>query len=128
MANSAIIGELMKVKDSYNVNTLSQTAAIAALEDRQYMRDNVEKIKLTRQRLTSELKSSGFDVAPSQSNFVLATPDGYPLDAEEIYTRLKERKILVRYLNMRRLDKSVRITIGTDEEIDSLLKALGDIS
>lgn len=128
LANSAVIGELMKVKDSYNVNALSQTAAITALEDRQYMRDNVEKIKLTRQRLTSELKSLGFDVAPSQSNFVLATPDGYPLTAEEIYTRLKELKILVRYLNMRRLDKSVRITIGTDNEIDSLLKALGDIS
>jgi len=128
VANSSVTDELMKVKDSYNVNALSQAAAIAALEDREHMCDNVEKIKLTRQRLTSELISLGFDVAPSQSNFVLATPDGYPLDAEEIYTQLKERKILVRYLKMRRLDKSVRITIGTDEEIDSLLKALSKIS
>lgn len=128
VANSAIVEELMKVKDSYNMNVLSQTAAIAALEDLQYMRDNVEKIRNTRHRLTSELESLGFDVLPSQSNFVLATPDGYPLPANEIYTRLKERKILVRYLNMRRLDNSIRITIGTDEEIDSLLKALSDIS
>jgi len=128
VANSAVIGELMKVKDSYNVNILSQTAAIAALEHRECMRDNAEKIKITRKRLTSELESLGFDVAPSQSNFVLATPDGYPLPAKEIYARLKERKILVRYLNMRRLDNAIRITIGTNEEIDALLKALGDIA
>jgi len=128
VANSAIIDELMKVKDSYNMNMLSQTAAIAALEDLEYMRDNAEKIRGTRQILTSELTSLGFDVAPSQSNFVLATPDGYPLPAKDIYTQLKERKILVRYLNMRRLDNSIRITIGTDEEIDSLLKALKEMS
>ena len=128
LASSAVMGELMKVKDSYNVNMLSQTAAIAALEDFECIRRNVEKIKLTRQRLTSELQLLGFDVSPSQSNFVLATPDGYPLPAKEIYVRLKERKILVRYLDMRRLDNSIRITIGTDEEIDSLLKALKDIS
>ncbi len=128
LANSAIVDELMKVKDSYNVNALSQTAAIAGLEDYEYMRDKVAKIRRTRQRLASELKSLGFDVLPSQSNFVLATPDGYPLPAKEIYTRLKDRKILVRYLNIRRLDNSIRITIGTDEEIDSLLKALKEIS
>jgi histidinol-phosphate aminotransferase len=128
VANSAVIGELMKVKDSYNVNMLSQIAAIAALEDYQYMRGSVDKIRRTRKKLASELQSLGFAVTPSQSNFVLATPDGYPLPAKEIYARLKERKILVRYLNMRRLDNSIRITIGTDDEIDALLKALGDMS
>jgi histidinol-phosphate aminotransferase len=86
------------------------------------------KIRRTRQRLTGELESLGFDVPPSQANFVLASPAGYPLRAAEIYARLKERKILVRYLNMRRLDNAIRITVGTDEEVDSLLDALRNMS
>jgi len=128
VANRDVVNELMKVKDSYNVSALSQIAARAAVEDCQYMRQNVDKIRRTRQRLTVELESLGLQVAPSQANFVLASPDGYPLSAAEIYTRLKERKILVRYLSMRRLDNSIRITVGTDEEVDCLLKALRDIS
>jgi histidinol-phosphate aminotransferase len=75
-----------------------------------------------------ELESLGFQVPPSQANFVLASSDRYPLPAAEIYTRLKERKILVRYLNMRRLDDSMRISIGTDQEVDVLLGALNDLS
>ena len=128
VASPEIISELMKVKDSYNVSMLSQIAAMAALEDYGYMRENVRKIRRTRQRLTTELESLGFHLPPSQANFVLASPDGYPLPAPEIYTQLKQRKILVRYLNMRRLDNSIRITVGTDEEVDALLDALRDIS
>jgi histidinol-phosphate aminotransferase len=128
VAHGEIISELMKVKDSYNVNTLSQAAALAALDDYGHMRENVAKIRRTRQRLTGELESLGFDVPPSQANFVLASPAGYPLRAAEIYARLKERKILVRYLNMRRLDNAIRITVGTDEEVDSLLDALRNMS
>jgi len=59
---------------------------------------------------------------------VLATPDKYPLAAREVYLRLKERKILVRFLDTRRLDNSVRITVGTDEETDQLLVALKDLA
>jgi len=128
VADREIISELMKVKDSYNVNALSQVAAIAALDDYAHMRENVGKIRRTRQRLTAELESLGFDVPPSQANFVLASPNAYPLRAAEIYARLKEREILVRYLNMRRLDNAIRITVGTDEEVDALLDALRDMS
>lgn len=127
VANRKIIAELMKVKDSYNVSTLSQIAATAALDDYESMLDSVEKVKRTRDRLASELRSLGFKVLPSQANFVFATPAEYPLRARETYLRLKERKIIVRYLDMRRLDNSVRITVGTDEEMDLLLAALKDI-
>jgi histidinol-phosphate aminotransferase len=128
VANREIIAGLMKVKDSYNVNVLSQAAAIAALDDYEYMVECVEKVKATRDRLTSELRSLGFDALPSQSNFVLATPDKYPLSARDVYLRLKERKIIVRFLDMRRLDNSVRISVGTDEETDQLLAALKDLA
>ena len=128
IAHREIVDDLMKVKDSYNVNTLSQIAGIAALEDYEYMRNNVEKIKRTRERLASELKAFGFIVPGSQANFLLAVPDGYALSAEQIYTRLKEeKKILVRYFPMRRLENSIRITIGTDTEIDALLDAMKNI-
>lgn len=127
VANGALIADLMKVKDSYNVNTLSQVAASAALDDYEYMRSNVEKIKCTRDRLTAELTTLGFDVLPSQANFVLATPSEYPLSARDVYAQLRERKIIVRYLDMRRLDNSVRITVGTDEEVGALVSALKGI-
>ena len=128
VANREIVAGLMKVKDSYNVNVLSQAAAIAALDDYEYMVECAGKVKRTRDRLTAELVSLGFDVPPSQANFVLATPDKYPLAARDVYLRLKERKILVRFLDVRGLDNSVRITVGTDEETDQLLAALKDLS
>jgi len=128
VANREIIAGLMKVKDSYNVNVLSQAAAIAALDDYEYMVECAEKVKRTRDRLTAELRSLGFDVSPSQANFVLATPDKYPLAARDVYLQLKERKVLVRFLDVRGLENSVRITVGTDEETDQLLAALKDLA
>ncbi len=125
LAPDEIIDALMKTKDSYNVNLLSQVAAEAALDDLGHMRDNVEKIKRTRERLINSLRGMGFDVFPSEANFLLARPPGAA--AREVYEQLKERKILVRYFPIRRLDDRLRITVGTDAEIDALLSALGEI-
>ena len=119
------IAELMKTKDSYNVNLLSQLAAEAALEDMEHMRANVKKIARTRERLSAELVRLGFEVYPSESNFVMAKCTSG--SARELYEELKGRKILVRYFPLRRLDDSLRITVGTDEEVGALLKKLGDI-
>lgn len=125
LASEACIAELMKTKDSYNVNLLSQLAAEAALDDIEYMRANVRKIVRTRERLSNSLRELGFTVHPSESNFVLAKyPEG---SAQALYEELKRRKVLVRYFPLRRLEDSLRITVGTDEEVDTLLKELTDI-
>ncbi len=125
LAPERLIADLMKTKDSYNVNLLSQVAAEAALDDLEHMRSSVEKIKQTRERLISSLLGMGFDVFPSQTNFILARPPGGA--AREVYEQLKERKILVRYFPIRRLDDRLRITVGTDDEVDALLCALEEI-
>ena len=125
LASEELIAGFIKTKDSYNVNLLSQLAAEAALGDIEYMRTNLEKTKATRSRLTDSLRAIGFDVYPSESNFLLARPpDG---NAREVYEDLKKRKILVRYFPLRRLDDCLRISVGTDEEVDALLEALGKI-
>jgi histidinol-phosphate aminotransferase len=125
LANEATIADLMKTKDSYNVNLLSQLAAEAALDDLEYMRANVMKILATRDRLSQLLQSLGFTVFPSESNFILAK---YPGDkARFLYEELKRRKVLVRYFPLRRLEDALRITVGTDAEADVLLRELADI-
>jgi len=125
-AAPSIIGELLKVKDSYNVTRLSIVAATAALEDYGWMQANVARIRQTRQRLTDELRRRNYAVLPSQSNFVLARRPGRSL--EPVYAGLKARGILVRYFPTPELADALRITVGTDEEVDALLAALDDVS
>ncbi len=126
IAQESLIQGLMKVKDSYNVDRLSITAVVAALDDQKSMKLHVEKIKETRDYLTKSLQDLGFFVYPSQTNFVLARcMKG--VSAHTLYQTLKSRKILVRYFNLRRLDDCLRITIGTREEIDILLKRLKEL-
>jgi len=126
VAQPDIIAELMKVRDSYNLNAFSQAAGLAAMGDYQTMLENANKIRATRARLIDALHKFGFRVPPSQSNFVLAHWDGSPT-AREIFEALRARAILVRYFNAPRLDNAIRITVGTDPEIDALLDALQDI-
>jgi len=122
LGHGDLIAELMKVKDSYNLNRLSTVAAIAALEDYDWMQQNVKRIKATRFRLIQGLIELGFLVCPSQANFVLARKKGEKL--EPLYLGLKEKGILVRYFSSPELHDSIRITVGTDEEIVALLREL----
>lgn len=126
VAQPAIIAELFKTKDSYNLNAYSQAAALAAIQDYPAMEANVAKIRATRARLVQELVSLGFDLPPSQANFVLARWKGNP-PAKAIFEALKGRGILVRYFDVPRLKDALRITVGTDEETDALLRALREI-
>jgi histidinol-phosphate aminotransferase len=121
-AAPAIIDELLKVKDSYNVTRLSIVAATAALEDYGWMEANVARVRRTRARLTEGLRGRGFVVLPSQANFVLARRPGSNL--EPVYSGLKERGVLVRYFATPELADALRISVGTDVEIDALLAAL----
>jgi len=117
-----LIAGLAKVKDSYNVDAVSIEVAAAALQDQDWMRANAERIRSERDRLMQRLAALGFDVTPSESNFLLArAPDS---GAAACYEWLKSRGILVRYWNLPRLADKVRITIGTPEENDALLAAL----
>ncbi len=119
-----IIHDLLKVKDSYNVTRLSIVAATAALEDYAWMQQNVARVCRTRARLIAGLRETGFGVLPSQSNFALARRPGRNL--EGLYAGLKSRGILVRYFPTAELSDAVRISVGTDAEIDALLAAMPD--
>ncbi len=132
IAHPDLITGMRKVKDSYNCDALSLAAATAAIQDQAWMRANAEKIRATRSRLSAALTASGFHVVPSQANFVWTThPTG---EHQRIYQALKAKKILVRYMKFpgvpwaqnETLD-GLRITIGTDAEIDQLLANLKDV-
>jgi histidinol-phosphate aminotransferase len=116
---------LLKVKDSYNVTRLSIVAALAALDDYAWMQANVARVRRTRQRLIDGLESMGFVVLPSQANFVLARRPGRRL--EDVYRGLKTRGILVRYFDVPELRDALRITVGTDVEVDALRGVLREI-
>lgn len=117
--------ELMKVKDSYNVNRLSIVAAVAALEDYTWMRQHVGKIRATRTRVSAALREFGYVVYDSHANFVLARKPG--ISQAPIYEGLKARGILIRYFSSPTLADCIRVTVGTDEEIDRLVSALDQL-
>ena len=121
VGHRALIGGLAKLRDSYSVNGLGQVAALATLSDLGYYRANVKRIVATRARLTAELEQLGFDVLPSQANFLLVRP---PRPAASTWFRLlRERRVLVRWFKGSSLSDRLRITVGTDEEVDALLHA-----
>ncbi|MBN2302726.1 MAG: histidinol-phosphate transaminase [Lentisphaerae bacterium] len=120
-----LINALMKLKDSYNVDAISQQVALAAVKDSEYMRTNVARICKTRSRLTMLLKDKGYKVYPSEANFIWTKPAG--IQAEKLFGILRKKGILVRYFPGDRTGAYIRITIGTDTEIDRLLDTLSKI-
>lgn len=122
IANPKLLQGLFKVKDSYNIDAIATAVGTAAMRDQAYKNECAEKVKESRSRLTVDLKNLGFTVLDSQGNFVLATPpEG---NAEALYLALKERGILVRYFKQSGLSDKLRITVGTDEQNQTLIEAL----
>ena len=129
IARPELVRELVKVKDSYNCDVLSLAAATAAIEDQDYFREVRAKIIATRERMTAELAALGFEVTPSSANFVWCRSDR---DVKPIYEELKRRKILVRYMSyavgpVGSPDgpyDGLRVSVGTDAEVDKLLSEL----
>jgi len=121
----AIISGLLKVKDSYNLDRLAIVGAEAALGHIEYMKSNVARIKATRARLIEGLRALGLDPLPSQTNFVFVRCGQER--AARLYRSLKERGLLIRFWEKPGLSDAVRITVGTDEESDRLLKEMGDV-
>jgi len=120
-----LIEALDKIRDSYNVNGLGQIGALATLGDLPYYRGNFRKVIATRERLTRELGELGFEVFPSQTNFLLARPPCFP--AERWLAKLRARKILVRWFGSPEVKAYLRISIGTDREATAFLKAVSEI-
>jgi len=125
-ARPELINEFMKVKDSYNMSAFDQAAALAAIEDYNWMRENVQRVRTTRAQLHAALTALGFDIPASQSNFLLAHWNGTPA-AREIFETLRDQGIYVRYFASRGLENALRITIGTDEQCGALVRAITEI-
>lgn len=121
-----LIDAMYKAKDSYNLDAITQALALAALCDIDYMRANAEKIKASRKALSKELAERGWTMTPSQTNFLFARPPKN--NAAEIFMKLKERHIFVRYFPAELTHEHIRITIGTPEEIEKLLAAIDEIA
>jgi histidinol-phosphate aminotransferase len=121
VAEPALVRELEKVKDSYNCDVLSLAAAKAAVEDQDYLLGTRERIVATRHRLTAELTRLGFEVTPSQANFVWCRRTDRPV--RPIYEALKERRILIRYMSYDGYGDGLRVSVGSDSEIDQFLAA-----
>ncbi|MGH7767858.1 MAG: histidinol-phosphate transaminase [Candidatus Binatia bacterium] len=124
-ASEEIIAGMNKVKDSYNVNRLSQIAAVEALGDLPWMRRNVRRIQNSRKKLTAGLKKMGFRVYPSQANFVMGRREGE--NQKALYEELKRRRILVRYFDQPGLRDCLRITVGAPGEVKTLLEQMAAI-
>jgi len=122
---ASLIRALDKTKDSYNLNSLSQVLARAAVEDYAYMAENAKKIMAGRTWLREQLASLGFDAPPSRGNFILV--EHGRLSAPLIYRELARRRIFVRYFNERRLANKLRISVGTPAEMEQLVAALQEI-
>ncbi len=122
VAQPQVIVELSKVKDSYNCDALSIAGATAAIGDQAWLAENRRKILHTRSRLAEKLGSFGFQVTDSQANFVWATHD--TASAHTLYERLKEKHILVRYMSYTGWQEGLRVSVGTDEQIDAFLHIL----
>ena len=122
-----LIEGLDRVKNSFNSYTLDRLAiagAAAALDDREYFENTVKKIEATRERTAAELRALGFSMPDSRSNFLFVTHPEY--SAAKLFAYLKQNHILVRYFSAPSLDRFLRITVGTDSEMDALTAALQD--
>jgi histidinol-phosphate aminotransferase len=122
-AHPDVLSQLAKVKDSYNVGRLGLVAAAAALDDYAYMQESAARVRSTRAVLAAGLQRAGFEVPPSETNFVLARRPGENLGP--LQQSLKEEGVLVRYFDTPALHDALRVTVGTPEEVQTLLDALG---
>lgn len=122
----ALIGAMFKVKDSYNLDGIAQTLALAALNDVAYMQENVSLIIKQRQRLSTALLQMQFEVFPSQTNFIWTKPP-VGLSAKTLLDKLRDNGILIRYFPQGELGHFVRITVGTENEMTALIEVVETI-
>ena len=123
-----LINMMGAVKDSYNsypMDRIAIAAGVASVEDDDYFRETTAKIIATRDRTAERLRSLGFDVPESSTNFLFAQHK--TLTAKRIFEYTREKGIYIRYWNKPRINDRLRITIGTDEQMDKLAAALEEL-
>lgn len=128
IGDEVLISGLKTVKDSinsYTVDRLTEGIAVKALENSKYFNAQVDKIITTREIYADKLREIGFNVLPSSANFLFAKHN--EIKASELYYQLKKQGVLVRHFNQARVDDYLRITIGSDNEMEALMKALNKI-
>jgi histidinol-phosphate aminotransferase len=128
IGHHALIEALERVKGSFNsypVDRVAMAAAVAAIEDREHFAQTCGAVVASRERLSTSLTAMGFEVLPSAANFVFARHPAH--EGLALYTALRERRILVRHFGKPRIDRFIRITVGTDPQCDALLAALREI-
>ena len=126
VARPKLIEQFVKLKDSYNCDALSIAGAAAAIGDRAWLAENRAKIIATRGRLVREMRALGFATVDSQANFTWNTLPGRSV--RSFYEELKRRQILVRYMDYQGWGDGLRVSVGTDAEIDALLDRLKAIA
>ena len=129
MGNPKLIGYLKDVKfsfNSYTMNTPSIILGAEAVKDETYFKETTGKIVKTRERVKKELKELGFSFPDSKANFIFASHERLP--AKEIFETLKAKQIFVRYFDKPVIGNYLRITVGTDDEMNILLKNLREIA
>lgn len=128
VGSPALIDGLERVKNSFNsypVDRLASAGAVAALEDVDYFEQTRQAVIQTRGRMTAGLQALGFEVLPSSANFVFTRHASR--DAAALAAGLRERSIIVRHFRLPRIDQFLRITVGTDEQCELLLKVLAEL-
>lgn len=123
VASAELVASCAKVKDSYNLDRLAIVAGAAALSDAGWMQENVERVQSSRRKLSEGLRALGLAPLPSQANFVFVRV-GSAERAHGAFQALKAQNILVRYFAQPGLDDGLRITVGTDAQVQQLLVAL----
>lgn len=123
IGSKALIDVMEAVKNSYNsytVDSLSIEMGAASIEDDEYFKSTCKKVIKTRERVTLELEKLGFHVLDSQTNFIFATHNKHNM--KSLFEYLKTQKVFIRYFSLPRIENYVRITIGTNEEMDIFLE------
>src|SRR5699024_6167664 len=125
LGDQSLIKALIRMKDSFNSYTIDRLAlagATASFEDKDYFNQTTEKIVATRERATKQLEAIRFDVLPSATNFLFIRHDTE--NAAELYEKLLEKNILVRYFDVPLVNNYLRVTVGTNEQMDELVHKL----
>lgn len=121
-SNPNLIKGLMKIKDSYNLDSLAIAGACGALKDTRSFKYNTEQVRNCKEYLEERLAAMGFEVVPSKGNFLFVKRNG--ISGKELYSELKKRNILVRHFDKERQADYVRISIGTMGELKALCREL----
>ena len=128
IGNSALIEDLEKIKFStnpYSINRLTLLAGEAAIDDNDYYMSNCKRVADTREKTKSALEALGFYVTASKANFLFAKSD--KIGGEELYLELKARGVLVRHFSDPKISEYNRITVGTEEQMETFIEKVKEI-